>query len=226
MKRLLLGLLISGLSVSVGTIGALAGGSADSTGEGFHCYLFFELADGESFAQVMINDSNSDVVVTKLNESRGSADRKRVLSTMLPYLNTKPDVAIGKKLFEKTCMICHKIGGNGGPVGPNLTGIGARAAKDILAEIVDPNRSLESNFRLWKVETKDGEDLSGRLDTETRTSIELLDLQGKRHVIQRKDIERLIASPLSVMPVGLIDQFTPKQVSSLIEFLRQSAHKE
>ena len=75
------------------------------------------------------------------------------------------------------------------------------------------------------VETTDGQTLSGRLDTETRTSIELLDLQGKRHVIQRKDISRLLASPLSVMPVGLIDQMTPQQVSSLLTYLRQAGHE-
>ena len=70
MRRLLSALLVSGLAMSVGTSGALAGGSADSSGEGSHCYLFFVgIDDNEGFfAQAMLNDLDPDVVLEKRNE--------------------------------------------------------------------------------------------------------------------------------------------------------------
>ena len=68
MRKLLLALLVSGLAMAMSPGAAMAGGSSDSTGEAFHCYLFFDLPD-EKFAQVMINDSEATVVVEKANEA-------------------------------------------------------------------------------------------------------------------------------------------------------------
>ena len=52
---------------AIGVIGtALAGGSSDTSGDGFHCYLFFE--DGGFFAQAMMNDTNQDEVIKKRDE--------------------------------------------------------------------------------------------------------------------------------------------------------------
>jgi len=73
---------------------------------------------------------------------------------------------------------------------------------------------------MWTIETKDGDSYSGRLDTETQTSVEMLDATGERHVIQRKDIESMNASQLSIMPVGLIDDFKPADTASLMAYLK------
>ncbi len=161
----------------------------------------------------------------KLDTASPNADRMKVFEKMQPALALKGDLNAGKEFFTKTCAQCHTMAGVGGKVGPDLTGIGARDPKDILAEIVDPNRSVEGNFRLWMIQTKEGDALNGRLDAETRTSVELLDLQGKRHVIQRSEIDEMRVSPLSIMPVGLIDHLKPEEIASLLEFLKASKGK-
>jgi hypothetical protein len=144
---------------------------------------------------------------------------------MLPALQQKGDVAAGQKVFTTLCAQCHTFNGQGGKVGPELSGIAARDPKEILADIVDPNRSVEANYRMWTIETKDGDSYSGRLDTETQTTVEMLDATGERHVIARKDIQSMNASTLSVMPVGLIDPLKPADVASLMEFLK-TGHAE
>jgi putative membrane-bound dehydrogenase-like protein len=156
--------------------------------------------------------------------SRSSADRVQVLERLLPDLKLNGDLARGKEVFTLLCAQCHTVNGQGGHIGPELTGIGVRPAHDILAEIVDPNRSLESNFRLWTIDTKDDESLAGRLDGETKTSIELLDLTGQRHVIQRKDIKSMVGSNLSIMPVGLLDELPAQDVASLMAYITASGH--
>ena len=55
------------LILTFGATGVIAGGSSDSSGEGYHCYLFFEFDDG-TFAQVMANDSKDDEVLKKVDE--------------------------------------------------------------------------------------------------------------------------------------------------------------
>jgi len=156
----------------------------------------------------------------QLDTTTTNADRLKVLEAMLPALEMKGDIAAGQKVFSTLCTQCHAFNGQGGKLGPELTGIGTRDLKEILAEIVDPNRSVEANYRSWDIETRSRDLFSGRLDAETQTTVELLDATGQRHVIQRKDIRSMNASSMSVMPVGLIDTLTHEEVAGLLQFLK------
>jgi putative heme-binding domain-containing protein len=151
-----------------------------------------------------------------------SVDRERIYEKMIPLAERKGDPARGKVVFSNLCAKCHLLEGQGGKVGPELTGVGVRPRKDILLKIVDPNRSVEANYRMWLVKTTSGQVLAGRLDTETATSIELYDVEGKSRVIQRKDIEMMKSSNLSIMPVGLIDVLPEDDIAGLIEYLSNS----
>ena len=123
-----------------------------------------------------------------------------------------------------TCAVCHTIAGQGGKVGPDLTGIGARDRTDILLEILDPNRSVEANYQLWTVNTKDGETYAGRLESETQTTVEILDTAGQKHVLQRKDIASLQSSATSIMPNGF-EALPPDDLKALLAFLAESGHE-
>lgn len=150
-----------------------------------------------------------------------SADREEIVKKLLPLAKEKGDLGRGKEVFTVTCAVCHTYNGQGGKVGPDLTGIGARDRSDILMEILDPNRSVEANFRLWTATTKDGETFSGRLDSETQTSVEILDTTGQKHVLQRKNLASLEGSQLSIMPVGF-ETLPPNDIKALLEFMFQA----
>jgi putative heme-binding domain-containing protein len=160
----------------------------------------------------------------KLDAANMDPDREKLLTKLLPVLERQGDVAAGKTLFTTRCAQCHTIEGAGGKVGPELTGVGAKDPKEILADIVDPNRSVEANYRMWTVDTTDGDSYSGRLDTETQTTVEIFDALGQKHIIQRKDIATMNASQLSVMPVGLIDDLKPDDIANLMAYLKSAAH--
>lgn len=147
-----------------------------------------------------------------------SSDRTEVVEELLPLARQRGDAAVGKTAYEVYCAVCHKFNGEGGAVGPELTGIHSRPKEDILLEILDPNRSVEANYRLWNVTTKDGTTYSGRLEAETRTTVEILDVAAQKHVIQRKDIESLEASPLSIMPAGF-EAIPEDELRGLLEYL-------
>lgn len=151
-------------------------------------------------------------------------DRAAVVKQFLPAASRDGDVKRGREVYVANCGVCHLFYGQGGKVGPDLSGIGVRPKAEILAEILDPNRSVEANYVLWTVETKSGDTLSGRLDTETQTSIELYDLQGQKHSIQRRDIVSLEASNQSIMPVGL-EQVGEQSLADLLAFLAAGAQR-
>jgi hypothetical protein len=149
-----------------------------------------------------------------------SSDREEVVKKLLPLAKEKGNLARGREVFTASCAVCHVFDGQGGKVGPDLTGINSRDRADVLLEILDPNRSVEANYRLWNVTTKDGETFSGRLEAETQTSVEILDTTAQKHVIQRKDITSLEASQLSIMPTGF-EALPPDDLKSLLEYLAQ-----
>ena len=187
------------------------------------------------------NISRTDLAVEqwsqlKLNPDRGvarraerlaaiagtiSADRQEIVNKLLPLAKEKGDATRGKEVFTANCAVCHAINGQGGKVGPDLSGIAARDRSEILIDILDPNRSVEANYRLWNVTTKSGDTFSGRLETETQTSVEILDTTGQKHAIQRKDIGTMEGTQLSIMPVGL-EALPPDDLKSLLEFLAQA----
>ena len=157
---------------------------------------------------------------TALSNAAGSisADREAVVKKLLPLAAQKGDRDRGRAVFTAQCANCHSFNGTGGKIGPELTGIGARPRADLLIEILDPNRSVEANYRLWNVSTKDGEIYSGRLEAETQGALEILDTAGQKHVIQRSQITSLDASQLSIMPVGFETLPEPDLVG-LLEYL-------
>ena len=61
----------------------------------------------------------------------------------------------------------------------------------LLIDILDPSRSVEGNFRHYTVTTKNGRVLTGLLASETKTSIEMIDAEGKKHTLLREDIDEL-----------------------------------
>ncbi len=148
-----------------------------------------------------------------------SADRQKVIDELASKVLLKGDTDKGKVVFQQQCAKCHTHSGEGGKVGPDLTGMAVHPKEELLVHILDPSRSVEGNFRQYTLATKDGQVFTGVLTSETKTSIELGDAEGKTHVIQRADIEELQASTKSLMPEGFEKQVSPEALADLLEFL-------
>jgi putative membrane-bound dehydrogenase-like protein len=148
-----------------------------------------------------------------------SPDRQKVLDSLLPLASRTGDATRGLEVFKKTCAKCHRHGGEGADIGPDLTGFAVHPKAKILTEIIDPNRSVEGNFRQYTVVTTAGKVLNGLLAGETRTAIVLVDGEAKKHTILREDIEQFLASSKSIMPEGFEKQLSPDDFVNLLEFL-------
>ena len=148
-----------------------------------------------------------------------NADRQRVIDEILPVVLRGGDAARGRAIFKKQCGTCHVHGGEGGRVGPDLTGMAKHPPQELLIHILDPNRSVEGNYRAWMASLADGRVLTGLLAGESRTAIELVDAQGVRTTIQRNEIDELVPSSNSLMPVGFEKQIPAESFADLLAFL-------
>jgi putative membrane-bound dehydrogenase-like protein len=178
----------------------------------------------EQWAELKNNPDNKIAKRAQaLAGSRGAvtADRAAVVQKLLPAAGKQGDPHRGKEVFDANCAVCHAFNGAGGKVGPNLTGIGSREPKEILIDILDPNRSVEANYRSWTVSTGD-ETFAGRLESETQTTVEILDSTGQKHVIQRKDVKQMNSSGMSIMPNGF-ESLPESDLSALLAYLATPA---
>jgi len=147
-------------------------------------------------------------------------DRQKVIDELLAAMDKKSgDVKKGKEAFTKVCAKCHTHSGEGTKIGPDLTGMAAHPASELAVHVLDPSRSVEGNYRQYTVVTTKGRTLTGMLASETRTSIEIFDAEGKKTVVLREDIARLDGSRLSLMPAGFEKQIGTDGLVDLLAFL-------
>jgi putative heme-binding domain-containing protein len=150
-----------------------------------------------------------------------NADRQKVVDEFLPLIKKEGDPVAGKLVFKNNCAKCHKHSGEGETIGPDLTGVAVHTKEHLLIDILDPSRSVEGNFRVYSVVTKNGRVLTGLLASETKTAVEVIDAEAKRHTVLRQDIDELQASPKSLMPDGFEKQVKPEEIVNLLAFLTQ-----
>ncbi len=167
------------------------------------------------------DDSVRDLATELLARSGNlpNADRQAVIEEFAAVCEETGDVMAGRAVFVKHCGICHTHSGEGKQIGPDLTGMAVHPKHELLIHILDPSRSVEGNFRLYTIATEEGQIVSGMLASETRTTLELYDSQGKTIVVLREDIEELISSNKSLMPEGVEKTVTREEIVNLLEFL-------
>jgi putative heme-binding domain-containing protein len=108
--------------------------------------------------------------------------------------------------------------GEGGKVGPDLTGSGRANLDYLLENIADPSGVVSADYRMSLVTLKDGRVLSGvvaRQDARTLT----LRVLTEETVIEKSEVVKQDASPMSMMPEGLLLAFQPDQIRDLIAYL-------
>lgn len=148
-------------------------------------------------------------------------DRQKVLEELLPITREKGDPVAGKAVFLNQCSKCHIHGTEGNRIGPDLTGMAVHPKDHLLTDILDPSRSVEANFRAYTVTTKAGRIFTGLLASESKTTIELFDAEGKKQTILRQELEELVATNKSLMPDGFEKLLSRKDLANLLEFLTQ-----
>ncbi len=174
--------------------------------------------------QALSNHPNNDIKQrwTKLLKASGGLpdpDRQKVIEDMIAITHVKGDVKKGLAVFEKQCSKCHMHGKIGQQIGPNLTGMSVHPKEELLVHILDPSRSVEGNFRQYTVVKSDGQVINGMLASESKTAVEIIDTEAKRHAIARSDIDELIGSKKSVMPEGFEKLIAKAEFTDLLEFL-------
>ncbi len=147
-------------------------------------------------------------------------DRKPVVDRYQAALTTEADAAHGKAVFERVCSKCHRLGGEGKDVGPDLATVKGRPASVLLGDILIPNRAIAQTYESYVVETVDGRTLDGVIGPQSPTFVTLRHENGVEDVIQRKEIKSMRATNLSAMPPDLETQVNEREMADLIRYIK------
>ena len=124
----------------------------------------------------------------------------------------------GRVLFKNLCGTCHILYGDGGKLGPDLTGSGRADLGYLLENIVDPSAIVPAEYRMTILELNDGRSLSGVIASSTDRTVTLRSLTEESTIV-RSEISKTTTLENSIMPEGLIDALTPEQTRDLIAYL-------
>ncbi len=155
----------------------------------------------------------------KLFSASAPGPRKSVVDEYRSALKLTGDATSGEKVFEKNCMTCHKAGGRGHDVGPNLATIQNRTPEALMIQILDPNREVLANHTQYIALLESGRVVTGLIASESPSSITLRRAENVQETILRQNIEEIIGSGKSLMPEGFEQAIDPQQMSDLLAFL-------
>ena len=128
----------------------------------------------------------------------------------------------GRPLFEERCAVCHRFGGIGKDVGPDLTTITSRfKKKDILESILWPSKVISDQYQAEMFELNDGKIVSGLIVRESAAAIlvRTADAPDKPVAVQKAQIANRAQSTVSLMPEGLVDTLSQKQIADMLAFM-------
>ncbi|MEM6278861.1 MAG: c-type cytochrome, partial [Verrucomicrobiota bacterium] len=163
------------------------------------------------------------LLVEVWGEARTSSEEKReLISSWTETLNEEnlvaADLGKGRQLYAAVCASCHLLYGEGGKVGPDLTGSGRSELDYLLENILDPGAVVGADYQMSILTMKDGRLLTGVVAGETEKTLTLRQLTEEA-TIEKSEIEKRELSPVSMMPEGLIQAFEEEQVRDLIAYL-------
>ena len=206
-----------------------------------------DYSDGASYAKYLVN-IRKDAIATLTGDEReelGSLvndslektpwkqarERKFVkqwtvneLAPALDGVARGRDFKSGKAAFnDAQCIVCHRIGNDGGSVGPELTSASSKYSRQSLLEsIIEPSKVISDQFQSTTIFKKDGDDVSGRIIAEnTERVIVMPSMLAPQNTVTIPvgEIASRKVSTVSAMPSDLVDQLTQDEILDLLAYL-------
>jgi putative heme-binding domain-containing protein len=128
----------------------------------------------------------------------------------------------GRGLFfseQLQCARCHRVRGEGGIAGPDLSNLIHRDVASVLRDIREPSATIHPDYVTYQVATRDGDTIQGFIRSQNEDSIRLFDADGKESVLPRNKVESFGPTALSLMPTGLLEGRKENDVRDLLTFL-------
>ncbi|MBX7206832.1 MAG: c-type cytochrome [Verrucomicrobiaceae bacterium] len=137
---------------------------------------------------------------------------------LTPESIAKADPAKGRTVFAGVCGACHKLYGQGGAIGPDLTGGNRHQLAYLLENLIDPSAVVPADYRVSVIKLKDGRVLTGVIPEQNERSI-TVQSQVERVTLERDKLAEQTQLAISLMPEGQLTALGEEQARNLIAYL-------
>ena len=153
--------------------------------------------------------------------------REWTMDELVPLLQTEltnRDFEHGRQMFgAASCFACHRFDNQGGSVGPDLTSLSGRfSSRDILESVMEPSKQISDQYGSVQIITVDGKVVNGRIvnlaGDAFRVQTDML-RPGQLTSVDRKQIEEIVESKVSMMPAGLLNTLEKDEILDLMAYL-------
>jgi putative membrane-bound dehydrogenase-like protein len=180
-----------------------------------------DLAAGRNRIVVQVTGANEPQIHLRFRRRSSTEAHERLTQLAL---TTSGDPERGRAVLadvqKSACLKCHRLGGEGGGVGPELTGVGRRFSRiHIVESILEPSRTIADSFQAHALSLKDGRVVIGVKTGVTDGTITIGDQEGKTQQLAKSDVETDEPVEVSIMPEGLEKTLTDREFVDLIAFL-------
>ena len=173
--------------------------------------------------QVWFEEKYPDQTPARLPEETLAA--RWTYQELVGYLSegTSGDASNGAKVFQKAqCAKCHRFGGRGEGVGPDLSMISQRfQRKEILESILFPSQVISDQYASKTVVTNGGKTYAGLVVPAGDEAIVVLQSNGEKTTVDNDDISETAPSKKSAMPDGLLNTLTLDEIADLFAYLNK-----
>lgn len=131
----------------------------------------------------------------------------------------------GKLAFDKAdCRKCHRFGKTGEAIGPDLTQIADRMQrKQSLRAIMFPSEIVPDQYLTYSVITTDGRAFTGIIGKAEGNKVAILQADGTKVAIDRKEIEDSLLRKESAMPQGTLDRLSKQEIADLFAYMHSES---
>ena len=149
-----------------------------------------------------------------------------------PYLEKPGDPDRGRELFFDSegnvyCSKCHRIDGEGGEIGPDLSHVGSSRKPGFLLEsLLDPKAVITSGYSTVLILTKERKFITGIKILEDDNGLDIIDKEGNELYIKKEDIKKFKTQKISMMPNNFKDLLEVQEVADLLAYLQSRTLKE
>ena len=140
---------------------------------------------------------------------------------LTPERLAQGDARQGKVVFAAACGACHKLYGEGGQIGPDLTGGDRHKLTYLLENTLDPSAIVPADYRMTVFQLKDGRTLTGVIPEQTERTV-TIQTPTERLTVEKAQIAGQQQLPMSLMPEGLLGALGEEQVAHLFRYLMSS----
>ena len=144
------------------------------------------------------------------------------VAALVAEVQQKGDAKRGREIFrraELACTGCHRIGDEGGVIGPALDAIGSGQPLDfIIGAVLQPQKEIKEGYEAMEVTTKDGRVITGyRVSDDGNLVIRDIATGGQTRLAREEIASRKLTG--SLMPTGLVDRLSREDLRDLFRFL-------